>query len=86
MNYLTPTLSQFENHYKMVLILTLGFILLVLAGAGWVHADDHTKRKNEIYDQSQAVKRSKPKCCKQPRQDQYLVYHDRLLRALNGVV
>ena len=32
-SYLFPILSQFETRYKMVLILTLGLILLVLAGA-----------------------------------------------------
>ena len=32
MTYLIPILSQLENHYKMVLILTFGLILLVLAG------------------------------------------------------
>ena len=60
-------LSQFENQYKMLLILTLGLILLVLAGAGRIHADEHTKRTSSIDDQSEAVKRSKPKCCNQPR-------------------
>ena len=43
MGYLTPTLSQFENHHKMMLILTFGLILLVLAGAGRLYADDYTK-------------------------------------------
>ena len=37
--------SQFDTHYKMVLILTLGLILILLAGAGRIHADDHTKRQ-----------------------------------------
>ena len=86
MSYLIPILSQFENHYKMVLILTLGLILLVLSGAGSIHADDHTKRTNAIYDRSEAVKRSKPKCYNHPRQDQYLVFHGRLLWALKGRV
>ena len=66
-------LIQFENHYKMLLILTLGLILLVLAGAGRIHANDNTKRTSATYDQSEAVKRSKQKCCNQPRQNQYLV-------------
>jgi hypothetical protein len=43
MSYLFPILSQFANHYKMMLILTLGIILLELAGAGRLHADKHTK-------------------------------------------
>ena len=43
MTYLTPILSQFENHYKMMLILTPGLILLVLADAGRLYADNHTK-------------------------------------------
>jgi hypothetical protein len=43
MGYPIPILSQFESHYKMVLILSLGLILLVLAGAGRLHADNHTK-------------------------------------------
>ncbi|MDA8716935.1 hypothetical protein N9M78_03175 [Alphaproteobacteria bacterium] len=38
-----PILSQFKNQYKMVLILTFGLILFVLAGAGKLHADDYTK-------------------------------------------
>ena len=41
MSYLILVLSQFKSHYKMVLILTLGVILLVLAAAGRPHA--HTK-------------------------------------------
>ena len=43
MTYLIPILSHFENHYKMVLILTFGLILLVFAGAGRLHADECTK-------------------------------------------
>ena len=43
MNYLDPIFSQVENHYKMVLILTFGLILLVLAGAGRLYADEYTK-------------------------------------------
>ena len=43
MSYLDPIFSQFENPHKMVLILTFGLILLVLAGAGRLHADNHTK-------------------------------------------
>jgi hypothetical protein len=43
MNYLIPILSQVENRYKMVLILTFDLIMLVLAGAGRLHADDYTK-------------------------------------------
>ena len=43
MTYLISILSQFETRYKMVLILTLGLILLVLASAGKLHADDHSK-------------------------------------------
>ena len=42
-NYLVPILSQIENRYKMVLILTFDLIMLVLAGAGRLHADDYTK-------------------------------------------
>ena len=60
MTYLIPILSQFENHYKMVLILTFGLILLVLAGAGRLHADNHTKAQMQymtglklLKDQSQ---------------------------------
>lgn len=60
MTYLIPILSQLENHYKMVLILTFGLILLVLAGAGRRHADDHTKAQMQcmtglklLKDQSQ---------------------------------
>ena len=45
MSYLIPILSQFKNHYKMLLILTLGLIMFELAGAGRLHADDHTKEK-----------------------------------------
>ena len=43
MDYLIPILSQVENRYKMVLILTFDLIMLVLAGAGRLHADDYTK-------------------------------------------
>ena len=43
MNYLIPILSQIENRYKMALILTFDLIMLVLAGAGRLHADDYTK-------------------------------------------
>ena len=43
MDYLIPILSQIENRYKMVLILTFDLIMLVLAGAGRLHADDYTK-------------------------------------------
>ncbi|MDB0016495.1 hypothetical protein N9E28_02995 [Alphaproteobacteria bacterium] len=43
MSYLIPILSQFDNHYKMMLILTPGLILLVLAGAARLYADHHTK-------------------------------------------
>ena len=43
MSYLTPILSQIDNRYEMVLILTFDIILLVLAGAGRLHADDYTK-------------------------------------------
>ena len=43
MSYLIPILSQFENHYKMMLILTPGLILLVLADAARLYADDRTK-------------------------------------------
>ena len=43
MSYLILVLSQFKSHYKMLLILTLGVILLVLAAAGRPHADEHTK-------------------------------------------
>ena len=43
MSYLILVLSQFKSHYKMVLILTLGVILLVLVAAGRPHADEHTK-------------------------------------------
>ena len=42
MSYLIPILSQFENHYKMMLILTPGLILLVLTDAARLCADDHT--------------------------------------------
>ena len=43
MNYLIPILSQIESRYKMALILTFDPIMLVLAGAGRLHADDYTK-------------------------------------------
>ena len=43
MSYLIPILSQFKNHYNMVLILTLGVILLVFAGAGRLYAGEYTK-------------------------------------------
>ena len=43
MTYLISILSQFETRYKMVLILTLGLILFVLATAGKLHAEDHSK-------------------------------------------
>ena len=43
MSYLDPICSQLENHHKMLLILTFDLILLVLAGAGRLYADDHTK-------------------------------------------
>ena len=43
MNYLIPTLSQIENRYKMALIQAFGLIMLVLAGAGRLHADDYKK-------------------------------------------
>jgi len=45
MTYLISILSQFETRYKMVLILTLGLILFVLATAGKLHAEDHSKAK-----------------------------------------
>ena len=60
MSYLIPISSQFGNHYKMLLILTLDLILLVLAGAGRLHADDYTKAQMQymiglklLKDQSQ---------------------------------
>ena len=43
MNYLIPILGQIENLYKMVLILTFNPIMLALAGAGRLHADDYAK-------------------------------------------
>jgi len=43
MTCLISILNQFETRYKMVLILTLGLILLVLASAGKLHADEHSK-------------------------------------------
>ena len=43
MIFLISILSQFETRYKMVLILTFGHILLVLASAGKLHADAHSK-------------------------------------------
>ena len=43
MSYLIPILSQFDNHYKMMLILTSALILLVLAGAARLYADHYTK-------------------------------------------
>ena len=43
MSSLIPILNQIENRCKMVLILTFDLILLVLAGAGRLHADDYTK-------------------------------------------
>ena len=43
MSSLIPILNQIENRCKMVLILTFDLILLVLAGAGRLHAHDYTK-------------------------------------------
>jgi hypothetical protein len=43
MTYLISILSQFETRYKLVLILTLGLILLVLASAGKLQANEHSK-------------------------------------------
>ena len=43
MNYLITILSQIENRYKMALTLAFGLIMLVLAGAGRLHADDYNK-------------------------------------------
>ena len=43
MTCLISILNQFETRYKMVLNLTLGLILLVLASAGKLHADEHSK-------------------------------------------
>ena len=43
MNYLIPILREIENRYEMVLILTFFLIMIVLAGAGRLHADDYTK-------------------------------------------
>ena len=43
MTYLISILSQFETRYKMVLILTLGLILLLLASARKLQADEHSK-------------------------------------------
>jgi hypothetical protein len=54
MSYLIPILSQFENHYKMMLILTPGLILLVLAGAARLYADDHTKIRMQYIPKSAA--------------------------------
>ena len=45
MSYLIPILSQIENCCKILLILTFDLILLVLAGAGRLHADDYTKAR-----------------------------------------
>ena len=43
MSYLTSILSRIHNRYKMVLILMFNLIMLVLAGAGRLRADDYTK-------------------------------------------
>jgi hypothetical protein len=43
MSYLISILSQIENRCKMVLILRFDLILLVVAGASRLHADDYTK-------------------------------------------
>jgi hypothetical protein len=43
MTYLISIFSQFETRCKMVLILTLGRIPLVLASAGKLYAEDHSK-------------------------------------------
>jgi len=68
MTYLTSILSQFETRYKMVLILTLGLILLVLASAGKLHAEDHSKAQMRymtglklLKDQSQNAATNHPK-------------------------
>lgn len=43
MTYLITMLGQFQNRYKMVLILTFGLILLLLASAGKIHAEVQNK-------------------------------------------
>ena len=60
MTYLISIFSQFETRCKMVLILTLGLIPLVLASAGKLHAEDHSKAQMQymtglklLKDQSQ---------------------------------
>ena len=47
MNYLIPILSQIENLYRTVLILTFDLIMFVLAGAGRLHADDYNKAQKQ---------------------------------------
>ena len=43
MSFLIPILSQIDNRYNLAMILTFGLILLVLAGAGRLHADEYIK-------------------------------------------
>ena len=43
MNFLIPILSQIESRYKMELALAFDPIVLVLAGAGRLHAEDYNK-------------------------------------------
>jgi hypothetical protein len=68
MTYLISILSQFETRYKMVLILTLGLILFVLATAGKLHAEDHSKAQMQymtglklMKDQSKMLQPTTPR-------------------------
>ena len=77
MTYLISILSQFETRYKMVLILTFGLILLVLASAGKLHADDHSKAQMQYMTGLKLLKDQSQNAMNQPCQSQYLVYHGR---------
>ena len=63
MNYLDPIFSQVENHYKKVLILTFGLILLALANAGRLYADDYIKAKIRYMTGLKPQKDQSQNCC-----------------------
>ena len=77
MTYLISILTQFETRYKMVLILTLGLILLVLASAGKLQVNEHSKAQMHYMTGLKLLK-DQSQCCIQPCQSKYLVYHGRL--------
>ncbi|MDB9890841.1 hypothetical protein OAD74_05625 [Alphaproteobacteria bacterium] len=57
MSYLIPILSQFDNHYKMMLILTPDLTLLVLAGVARLYADEHTKAQMQYMPSLKLLKK-----------------------------